>query len=125
MTRLLLTAVFTLILLTPVHAQRLAPRGAYGAIELAAATPTKMPTTGLLGRTGVTIQNLGAAEIWCGVGADPLDPVLTATNGVRIAAGTSAIFFLSYKNNTEGPWVWCLSVAGQTAPADTRWLETR
>lgn len=86
---------------------------------LAAGTCAQVPAAGVTtsGRGSILIANLDSARIWCGGSCSPaLD-----LNGFPIDPGEKAEFDQPYTN--LGGAVFCLSVAGQTAPNNTRWME--
>ncbi len=99
--------------------KQMTPKAAYGKVQLAALTPTPVPTTSLSGgRSGIYLQNLGIAPIYVG-----FDTSLTDANGVQVPAGGSLFLELAYNIEDPPSKVYAYSVAGQTSPADTRYME--
>ena len=113
---LAIACIFGVILVYQYARATVVPAGQYGFIQLAAATATKVPTAPLNPRSGILIQNLDSVEIWCGT-----TNAVTDANGIKIAAGSS--FRANAAFDTVSIFFWCYSKAGQTSPADTRWIE--
>ena len=106
-------------LFSPSHVQAIGGSGAQGKngkVTLAAATATLIPTTAFDMRSAIAIQNLDSVEIWCGFSNSNL-----ATTGWKVAASGGV---LTVDVSGRAP-IYCYSAAGQTAPADTRYIEVR
>ena len=108
--------------ITYVHAAPAGPPAAqYGAITLLAATTTQIkPAAGLnlKPRSGIAVQNLSAADIWCG-----FDSSVDATNGFKVAQ--YQLYTVNADNDGGLIKVYCYSAVLQVAPANTRWQEIR
>lgn len=91
---------------------------AYGAVTLAAATATKIPTTSIA-RGAIIIQNRDSSSIFCGS-----DTSVTDSTGMEVLQNGSISIPLSYNSTSGQVPIYCYSVLGQTAPLNTRYWET-
>jgi hypothetical protein len=94
------------------------PLSAYGAVTLAAATATQVPTSPIA-HGAIMIQNRGSASIYCGS-----DTSVTDSNGIEVLQNAVLSVPISYNTSTSTVKIYCYSVAGQTAPANTRYWES-
>lgn len=93
------------------------PLSAYGAVTLSAATATLVPASPLSGRGAIMIQNRGSASIYCGS-----DSSVTDSSGMEVLQNATISIPISY--NGTSVKIYCYSVSGQTAPANTRYWES-
>lgn len=90
-----------------------------GHVALPANVVTKIPLL-LTDRKGIAVQNRDAASIWCGWAPE----TATAADGWEVPGHTSAGFD-ARSTGGKGPFLYCLSVAGQVSPTDTRYMGMR
>ena len=103
------------------------PVGTFGAVQVLT-TATPVPASPLGTRNAFQVQNLGAADIYCGWGAG-----VTVLTGTRVpASGGILAIDVTYKaSGTLGttaantPKLYCIAAAAQTSPLDTRYMEVR
>lgn len=113
------------------HVAVVAHAGQGGAVTLTAgiipvdggflpATQIPAADAGYSDRTELLVQNLGASEIWCGYSA-----ATNSTTGLRVDGSPDGVHAGGiFQTDVIAP-VYCWSQAGQTAPANTRWTESR
>ena len=94
------------------------PGGAFGALTLTAATATAIPTTCLLNRAGVAVQNLDTVAIYCGTTSS-----VATTTGTKVFPDQLVAFEVSC-NSSRTAFIWCISAAG-TAANGVRYMELR